>query len=99
MKAKLVDEHNAKVEYPLPDKKEVTIGSGQTDDIVIKQHSVAPKHAKITYFKGQYAIWNLSDLGTYVNGTDIRSTDLNMLENDDKIRFGSYCQMKFILEK
>jgi len=98
MPAKLVEELTKKT-YPLPDKETVTIGNSQSNDIVIQQASVAPKHAEITRFKGHYAIWNLSDLGTYVNGTDIRGTDLNVLKDGDKILFGQYYQMKFILEK
>lgn len=103
MKAKLVEELT-KQTYPLPDKETVTIGSGQSNDIVIPQHSVALQHAEITYFKGKhdfkghYAIWNVSYIGTSVNGKDIRGTDLTELKDGDKILFGKYYQMKFILE-
>jgi pSer/pThr/pTyr-binding forkhead associated (FHA) protein/peroxiredoxin len=68
-------------------KPEVTIGSGEPNDLVIRDETVSRRHAVITFKRGRLEIADLgSTNGTFVNGQRIQAA--TTLNKGDKVRFG-----------
>ena len=68
-------------------KPEVTIGSDEANDFVIRDETVSRRHATITFKQGRLEISDLgSTNGTFVNGQRIQAATL--LNKGYKVRFG-----------
>jgi|SRR5271166_2528738 len=74
-------------ELPLG-RGEITVGSGQGNDLTIGGGGVSRRHAVIRYRKGRYELRELNSTnGTFVNNQ--RITSFTLLKDGDEIRFGS----------
>jgi uncharacterized protein YkwD len=77
----------ASVHRPL-DRRRITIGSGEENDLVLAHASVSRRHAVIRRQFGRYAVKDLgSTNGTFVNGE--RVTRVQVIKPGDEIRFGA----------
>ncbi len=71
--------------YPLL-RQETTIGRSKENDLVLLDHTVSRKHAKITQTDRGHLLSDLGSFnGTVVNGTSIRSA---ILKHEDVVKIG-----------
>jgi adenylate cyclase len=71
--------------YPLL-RQETTIGRSKENDLVLLDHTVSRKHAKITQTDQGHLLSDLGSFnGTVVNGTSIRSA---ILKHEDVVKIG-----------
>ncbi|HVN28145.1 MAG TPA: FHA domain-containing protein [Candidatus Binataceae bacterium] len=74
-------------------KDEVTVGRGETNDVVIPHASVSRAHARLVKRNGTYELLDLNSTnGTFVD--DHRIAGSQMLPNGSRVRFGD---VQFIL--
>lgn len=71
-------------------KREVSVGSGEENDLVIRNGTVSRRHAVIRTRRDQLEVEDLgSTNGTFVNGK--RVTKIAEFERGDELRFGAAC--------
>src|SRR6266849_10356694 len=74
-------------------KPEITIGSDDINDIVIRSPTVSRRHAKLVRRQGHYELTDLdSTNGTLINSRRISAP--TVVEPGDEVRFGS---VRFVL--
>lgn len=79
--------HQIGKKYPI-NMKEITIGSGRDNAIVINDATVSEKHSKIKSIQGTHTLYDLiSDQGTYLN--DKKLLRPKVLHDWDEIKIGS----------
>jgi hypothetical protein len=70
--------------------REHTIGGSAENDITLPDFAVSTSHARISYRKDRYVLFDLkSTNGTFVNGSKVEE-DGRILEDGDVIAFGRY---------
>ncbi len=68
-------------------KAEISVGSDEKNDFVIRDGTVSRRHAIISFNKGRLEIRDLGSMnGTFINGR--RVVDSSPIDKGDKIRFG-----------
>ena len=71
------------IHLKINNKKIITIGNMEDNDIVYKNGLTAPRHAQITYHQGRYILENLDkNYGTFVNNSPVYKTTRFLLNGD-----------------
>lgn len=80
--------------FPIYHKAEIGRDEG---NVVLDDHKVSGRHAKITLENGKYFIWDLASAnGTYVKGRRIR--EATPLEENDRVKIGDTVFIVKLLE-